>query len=81
MVSATPSSRISARAEGTEQPRDVAETGLSESFIESLLIKTVFVAGTLSGDTLPQVGETVQLLTFWFTREPTFPTDSVRWAK
>ncbi len=31
------------------QPRDLGETGLSESFVESLLIKTLMVAGTLSG--------------------------------
>ncbi len=36
------------------QPRDVSETGLSESFIESLLIKTVFVGGTLSGRSLSE---------------------------
>ncbi|MGV3486682.1 MAG: AAA family ATPase [Planctomycetaceae bacterium] len=31
------------------QPRDLAEAGLSEVFVEALLIKTVLVAGTLSG--------------------------------
>jgi predicted ATPase with chaperone activity len=31
------------------QPRDLSETGLSESFIDSLLIKTLVVGGTLSG--------------------------------
>ncbi len=31
------------------QPRDVNETGLTESFIESLLIKTTLAKGTISG--------------------------------
>jgi len=31
------------------QPRDLAEAGLSEVFVEALLIKTVLVAGTVSG--------------------------------
>ncbi len=31
------------------QPRDVNETGLTESFIESLLLKTTLVKGTISG--------------------------------
>jgi predicted ATPase with chaperone activity len=31
------------------QPQDVGETGLSESFIESLTLKTVLIAGTISG--------------------------------
>lgn len=31
------------------QPQSVAETGLSETFLESLVIKTVLIGGTLSG--------------------------------
>lgn len=31
------------------QPRDLAETGLSESFVDALLVKTLVVGGTLSG--------------------------------
>ncbi len=31
------------------QPQDLSETGLSESFIESLVLKTVLIAGTVSG--------------------------------
>jgi predicted ATPase with chaperone activity len=31
------------------QPQNVGETGLSESFLESLLLKTVLIAGTISG--------------------------------
>jgi predicted ATPase with chaperone activity len=31
------------------QPQDVSETGLSESFIESLVLKTVLIGGTISG--------------------------------
>jgi hypothetical protein len=31
------------------QPQDMSETGLSESFVESLVLKTVLIAGTISG--------------------------------
>ena len=31
------------------QPQNVGETGLSESFIEGLILKTVLIAGTVSG--------------------------------
>jgi len=34
------------------QPRDVNETGLSDSFVESLLTKSIFVTGTVSGRSL-----------------------------
>lgn len=36
------------------QPQNVRETGLSESFIEALLLKTVLLAGTISGRNLSE---------------------------
>lgn len=36
------------------QPQNVNETGLSESFIEALLLKTVLLAGTISGRKLSE---------------------------
>lgn len=36
------------------QPQNVGETGLSESFIEALLLKTVLLAGTISGRKLSE---------------------------
>jgi len=36
------------------QPRDVAETGLSDVFIESLLVKLTLVSGTISGRALSE---------------------------
>ncbi len=36
------------------QPQNVSETGLSESFIEALLLKTVLIIGTVSGRTVSE---------------------------
>jgi predicted ATPase with chaperone activity len=36
------------------QPQSVHETGLSESFIESLVLKTIMIVGTISGRTISE---------------------------